>query len=1167
MCKGTANYRRDKQANAVDCEQHTNAHWGYQEEEFLENMYLYQLQRGKSETPVVAIHINGIPISLHLDTQADVTAVTEKRYGKPRSKCPLKQTCVAIRSYSGEGKDPVLPMLGKFTAALVRGKRRRKLRGVTVKLRVDTDAKGAVQKQRRVSLPLKDKFAEILDKWEKMDIIEDVGDEPTEWWSNVVLTPKKDGENIRASLDMTDANNHIKRTRHAIPTVRELETRLNGAKYISHPNMNDGYMQLELAKESRKLTTFYTHRGPKRFKRLHFGVNSAAEIFNDEIRKIVAQEPNSVSIYNDILVFGATPEEHDDALRHILKLWHEHGLTLSLKKSRLNLRAVKFFGKVFSSEGISPDPDKVVALKAAGPPQSVEEVRSFLFFVGANVDFMQGFAQATAPLRELLKANAKFQWTQEYQRSFERVREMLMSDTVMAYFDPRRKTKLKTNAGPGEMAVTMKQLDPEAKRWQPVAYRSRAFTDTESRYSQLEKEAKAVEWGIFANQIYLYGMGDTFEVDTDHKPLALLLSDNGTTSSGEDARPPTRLQLSPQLRARKERGTREDNTRAAVRLYLHRVGCVRRAGSPRTKNCSFQDTAEQSSQTSARGSPRYHQDQGIPVYQSVVSWARQNVEAHIQHCHPCQVVNVSPEREQLRMTPMPSEPWKEVALDFWGPIHTGEYLLVMVCKQSRWAEVELVTSTSARAVIPKMVKTFASLGIPVSVSSDNGPPLSSQYFGDFSKYLGFRHERKTPLIPQVNVEAEQFMRVLKKLYQISKLTGSNLKQEIYRLLRAYRAATPPYTTKIAPADLIYPGRTFCTTLPIGVVPREHNFEEPFQRDLEKKMQMKGTTAHFKKVPFRSIEEGHRWSSPKSPAKHLNESPLSTREGGPPGLEQTDKSMIETGAEESIPAEDALSNGAAAPPAWGQGARRSERHRKDPDTYLKQKYPDCQLVHEDNESDHTCCTFDFTGKHLCNCNDNNISTDCDARGDLPEPIRDMLSRSATYLSDEEERQVTQLLIKYKHVFSLSDGDVDRTSLLQHRINTGNAAPIPQTPRRTPPWKQAEVERQVTNSLDCLSGAEWFSTRDMASGFWKVTMAPETKEESAFRTTSALYQWNVMPFGLSTAPGTFERLMTLLLKWLQFKICLCYLDDIIVFSNSFTEHLTRLEEVFKELSPLT
>ena len=55
------------------------------------------------------------------------------------------------------------------------------------------------------------------------------------------------------------------------------------------------------------------------------------------------------------------------------------------------------------------------------------------------------------------------------------------------------------------------------------------------------------------------------------------------------------------------------------------------------------------------------------------------VDVHIQHCHPCQVVNVSPEQEPLRMTPMPSEPWKDVAVDFWGPIHAGEYLLVTVC--------------------------------------------------------------------------------------------------------------------------------------------------------------------------------------------------------------------------------------------------------------------------------------------------------------------------------------------------------------------------------------------------------------------------------------------------------------------------------------------------------
>ena len=80
------------------------------------------------------------------------------------------------------------------------------------------------------------------------------------------------------------------------------------------------------------------------------------------------------------------------------------------------------------------------------------------------------------------------------------------------------------------MATNTKQYDAEAKRWRPVSYRSRAFTETESGYSQLEKEAKSVEWDIFANQMYHYGMGNTFEFDTDRKPLVPLLSGYRTTA-------------------------------------------------------------------------------------------------------------------------------------------------------------------------------------------------------------------------------------------------------------------------------------------------------------------------------------------------------------------------------------------------------------------------------------------------------------------------------------------------------------------------------------------------------------------------------------------------------------------------------------------------------------
>lgn len=81
----------------------------------------------------------------------------------------------------------------------------------------------------------------------------------------------------------------------------------------------------------------------------------------------------------------------------------EYGLTLNIKKSRFDLRSVTFFSKVFPGKGISLHPNKVAALQAAGRPQSQADVQSFLYFAGTNADFMEGFEQATAPLRGLIK--------------------------------------------------------------------------------------------------------------------------------------------------------------------------------------------------------------------------------------------------------------------------------------------------------------------------------------------------------------------------------------------------------------------------------------------------------------------------------------------------------------------------------------------------------------------------------------------------------------------------------------------------------------------------------------------------------------------------------------------------------------------------------------------
>lgn len=102
-------------------------------------------------------------------------------------------------------------------------------------------------------------------------------------------------------------------------------------------------------------------------------------------------------------------------------------------------------------------------------------------------------------------------------------------------------------------------------------------------------------------------------------------------------------------------------------------------------------------------------------------------------------------------------------------------------------------------------------------------------------------------------------------------------------------------------------------------------------------------------------------------------------------------------------------------------------------------------------------------------------------------------------------------------------------------------------------------RIDDALDCLQGAEYFSSLDLRSGYWQIPMHESDKEKTAFATPDGLYEFNVMPFGLCNAPATFERMIDTVLHGLKWKTCLCYLDDIVIFSSSFAEHLRRLDEV--------
>jgi len=99
-------------------------------------------------------------------------------------------------------------------------------------------------------------------------------------------------------------------------------------------------------------------------------------------------------------------------------------------------------------------------------------------------------------------------------------------------------------------------------------------------------------------------------------------------------------------------------------------------------------------------------------------------------------------------------------------------------------------------------------------------------------------------------------------------------------------------------------------------------------------------------------------------------------------------------------------------------------------------------------------------------------------------------------------------------------------------------------------------RIDGILDQLSGNTWFSTTDLKSGYWQIKINSSDREKTAFSIGNGLWQFTVMSFGLCNAPATFQRLMEKVLHGLLFKICLVYLDDIIIFGKNFNEMLNNL-----------
>ena len=325
-----------------------------------------------------------------------------------------------------------------------------KLKGVQVKLRIDESVRHVAITNRNIPFHMRPKIEEEL-RLLKEDTVEKVPvGEPTPWVSPIVAPPKKDGS-IRLCINMREPNKAIIRERHGMSTLEELIHDLNGATVFSKLDLSNGYHQLELHPSSRYITTFRTHNGLYMYKTLNFGISSASEIFKEHVRNVISHTESPRNISDDIIIYGKgenAQEMHDKELADTLDALHINGLTLNLDKCKVNLPSIEYYGMIFSKTGVSPDPNKVQAVKELPPPSNVTKLRNFLCMMNYLSRFIKDFAIISEPLRRFTKKDVDWLWSSDQDAAFTALRDLLIEDTCAAYFDVKKTTSLIVDASP-----------------------------------------------------------------------------------------------------------------------------------------------------------------------------------------------------------------------------------------------------------------------------------------------------------------------------------------------------------------------------------------------------------------------------------------------------------------------------------------------------------------------------------------------------------------------------------------------------------------------------------------------------------------------------------------------------------------------------------------------
>ena len=341
----------------------------------------------------------------------------------------------------------------------------------------------------------------------------------SEWAAPIVVVSKPNGS-VRICGDFKALNQRIQVDQHPLPSLDDILQKLQGGTVFSKIDLADAYFQLALDDDSKKFCVINTPFGLFQYQRMCFGVASSPANFQRCIDAMIADLPGVASFIDDIIVTGKDHSEHLQNLNRLFERISEYGFTVKSNKCEFFRSSVEYLGHVIDKNGKRPSDVSVAAIKQLPQPRDLRQLQAFLGKVNYYRSFIPDFTAKASSLYALLKKNTKFVWSSKCNDAFLQLKNDVISATQLAHYDGSKRLVLATDASQYGIGAVLSIDDGGKER--PIAHASKTLSEAQKSYSQIEKEALSIVFGVTKFRQFLFG--NKFTLVTDHKPLLAIFS-------------------------------------------------------------------------------------------------------------------------------------------------------------------------------------------------------------------------------------------------------------------------------------------------------------------------------------------------------------------------------------------------------------------------------------------------------------------------------------------------------------------------------------------------------------------------------------------------------------------------------------------------------------------